>query len=123
MIRRFLCVAALIALLVPCGFAQTSRPTPKTARPDSRAADKKDPEKARREEAISAGLEWIRHHQSADGGWGAFKFTASCDSKLGAPCGGAGAEIFDAGVTGLALLALLSGGADPTQDTPLGGSA
>jgi hypothetical protein len=101
-----LAVAAMLATAVAP--AQTSRPlrfgTPAASRPA-------DPDRARRVEAIMAGLEWLRRHQSPDGNWGAATFSINCDPDR-AKCGGRGDPVNDAGVTGLALLAFLGAGYD-----------
>lgn len=65
------------------------------------------------EQAIGAGLEWLRDHQAADGRWSSAGFMH--DNALGRSCAcdGAGLEVHDVGVTGLALLAFLGDGNTP----------
>jgi hypothetical protein len=60
-------------------------------------------------EAVTAGLEWLRKHQDEDGRWDAAKFMKH-DKDGGEPCGGPGNPVNDVGVTGLALLAFLGEG-------------
>jgi hypothetical protein len=59
-------------------------------------------------EAITAGLEWLRKHQDEDGRWDCAKFMKH--DKEGDPCTGPGNPVNDVGVTGLALLAFLGEG-------------
>jgi len=61
--------------------------------------------------AIDAAVQWLVRHQSEDGGWKGKGFEKACTNE-GAKCAGAGSEASDAGITGLALLALIQG-ADP----------
>jgi hypothetical protein len=61
----------------------------------------------RTESAVDAALRWLAAHQAPDGRWSNTGFTAQC--KQGR-CGGAGKKDYDAGVTGLALLAFLGAG-------------
>ncbi len=63
--------------------------------------------------AVEAGLEWLAAHQAANGSWDADGFPANCGSL---PCDGAGAPLYDTGVTGLAVLAFLGNG--ETHRTP-----
>jgi hypothetical protein len=62
------------------------------------------------EDAVRAALKWLAHHQGPDGGWGADSFAAQC---TGGKCGGGGDNSFDAGVTGLSVLAFLGAGYIP----------
>jgi hypothetical protein len=57
--------------------------------------------------AVDLGLEWLKNHQDPEGYWDCDGFEAQC--KLN-KCGGAGAALFDPGVSGLALLAFLGAG-------------
>ncbi len=59
-------------------------------------------------EAITAGLEWLRKHQDEDGRWDAAGFMKH--DKEGDPCTGPGLAVHDVGITGLALLAFLGEG-------------
>jgi hypothetical protein len=70
------------------------------------------------EERLMAALEWLKRHQSGDGSWDCDGFSANCSAKLGAACTGRGSAVFDAGVTGLALLAFLGAGYDGRQESP-----
>lgn len=61
--------------------------------------------------AIEAALAWLVRHQSRDGRWDADGWTANCPGgKCTGPGINLGHSIYDAGVTGLALLALLTDG-------------
>jgi hypothetical protein len=60
------------------------------------------------ESAVMAGLRWLARHQSQDGGWHAEAFSQCC--APGTPCNGNGYGQFDAGLTGLSLLAFLGAG-------------
>ncbi len=60
------------------------------------------------ESAVLAGLRWLARHQGADGGWHGESFPQSC--APGTPCPGPGYQQFDAGLTGLSLLAFLGAG-------------
>jgi hypothetical protein len=70
------------------------------------------------EETVRGGLEWLKRHQSPDGSWDCDGFSSNCDHKRGAPCAGRGSAVFDAGVTGLALLAFLGAGHDTQYQGP-----
>ena len=70
------------------------------------------------EKRLLAALEWLRSHQSPDGSWDCDAFSINCDAKRGAACSGRGAATFDAGVTGLALLAFLGAGYDSQLPGP-----
>jgi hypothetical protein len=59
----------------------------------------------RNQDAVTAGLEWLRLHQDEDGRWDADNFFKH--DVDGAPCTGPGNGANDVGVTGLALLAFL----------------
>ncbi len=61
------------------------------------------------EAAVELGLRWLAAHQSDDGRWSASQFNKQCPK--GEMCGRSrGPEGYDAGVTGLALLAFLGAG-------------
>jgi hypothetical protein len=62
------------------------------------------------EGSLMLALQWLAHHQGADGGWGASSFEQQCS---GARCGGAGDSSYDTGVTGLSILAFLGAGFSP----------
>jgi hypothetical protein len=70
------------------------------------------------EPVVKGGLEWLARHQSPDGSWDCDGFNANCDHKRGAACAGRGSAVFDAGVTGLALLAFLGAGHDSQFQGP-----
>ena len=59
------------------------------------------------ESAVLASLKWLARHQNADGSWSAADFTNQC---VGAKCVGAGDSGYDAGLTGLSVLAFLGAG-------------
>jgi hypothetical protein len=59
------------------------------------------------ESAVFAALRWLARHQGPDGGWGAESFQNQC---VGGKCGSIGEKDYDAGVTGLAILAFLGAG-------------
>jgi hypothetical protein len=65
------------------------------------------------EDALRAGLAWLRDHQAPDGRWSSADFMH--DNALGrsCDCDGAGSDVHDVGVTGLALLAFLGDGNTP----------
>ena len=66
------------------------------------------------EEAVRAALEWLRRHQSPDGGWRARDYPQHCTERCrneSARFGdGRGEEDYDVGVTGLAMLAFAGAG-------------
>jgi tetratricopeptide (TPR) repeat protein len=67
------------------------------------------------EEAVLNALTWLARHQNADGSWSATRFVDRCNRHPRYGAGGActpnpGRADFDAGVTGLALLAFLGAG-------------
>ncbi len=62
------------------------------------------------ESAVEAGLKWLARHQSEDGHWDATGYAKQCS---GGACDGTGLNDFDAGLTGLALLAFLGAGYTP----------
>jgi len=59
------------------------------------------------ESAVLAALKWLARHQNPDGSWGATSFSNQC---VGAKCSGGGDPEYDAGLTGLSLLAFLGAG-------------
>ena len=59
------------------------------------------------ESSVLAVLRWLARHQGPDGGWAAEGFHAQCK---GSRCGGIGERDYDAGVTGLSILAFLGAG-------------
>ncbi len=71
-----------------------------------------------RRTAVDRGIDWLLRHQSPDGRWACSGFEARCKGER---CGGAGSMTADAGVTSLALLALLAEGTVP--DTSPRGTA
>jgi hypothetical protein len=58
-------------------------------------------------EAVDWGLQWLASHQNPDGSWSSADFTANCKTNQ---CTGRGNPSYDAGVSGLALLAFLGAG-------------
>jgi len=62
---------------------------------------------AQTESAVLAALRWLARHQNADGSWSAQGFAKNCTSGT---CSGGGESDYDAGVTGLSLLAFLGAG-------------
>src|SRR5262249_8326474 len=61
-------------------------------------------------EAVDWGLQWLANHQNPDGSWSSADFTANCKTNQ---CTGRGNPAYDAGVSGLALLAFLGAGFTP----------
>jgi hypothetical protein len=59
------------------------------------------------ESAVLAALKWLARHQNPDGSWGATSFSNQC---VGQKCSGGGDPEYDAGLTGLSLLAFLGAG-------------
>jgi len=59
------------------------------------------------DDAVIAALKWLARHQNPDGSWGAVNHLNHC---VGGKCAGVGDAEFDAGLTGLALLAYLGAG-------------
>ncbi|HZE98587.1 MAG TPA: prenyltransferase/squalene oxidase repeat-containing protein [Planctomycetota bacterium] len=59
------------------------------------------------ESAVTAALRWLARHQGPEGGWAAEGFPSQCTEGR---CGGAGERDYDAGVTGLSILAFLGAG-------------
>ncbi|MCE9583342.1 MAG: hypothetical protein K8T20_12725, partial [Planctomycetes bacterium] len=59
------------------------------------------------EDAVKRGLWWLGRHQNANGSWSAENFNSLCQ---GGKCNGTGYNDYDAGETGLALLAYLGAG-------------
>jgi len=57
--------------------------------------------------AVLCALKWLARHQSPDGSWKAATFTDQC---TGSKCGHPGANDYDMGETGLAVLAFLGAG-------------
>jgi biopolymer transport protein ExbD len=69
------------------------------------------------DDAVLAALRWLARHQSADGSWSAQGFSRNCGSGK---CSGPGESDYDAGVTGLSLLAFLGAGFTPmSKDSPI----
>src|SRR6185295_7897281 len=62
------------------------------------------------ESAVEAGLKWLARHQDPDGHWSAMDYAKQCK---GGACTGTGVSDFDAGLTGLSLLAFLGAGYTP----------
>ena len=64
------------------------------------------------DDALDAALEWLAAHQSPHGGWEAAGFVQWCNGQpaKGAKPDGAGKQMYDSGVTGLALCAFLGAG-------------
>lgn len=60
--------------------------------------------------AVPAAMDWLVRHQEPEGRWSADGFSGRCakKDKADAVCEGRGMGVHDAGVTGLALLALLA---------------
>ncbi len=59
------------------------------------------------EAVVDRGLDWLRRHQGPGGLWSSAGFPARCE---GARCTGPGSDLFDVGVSGLALVAFLARG-------------
>lgn len=67
------------------------------------------------EDAVGAGLLWLMRHQDQDGSWSPDHFDRHCEDTE-TPCNGAGYPEHRAGITALALLALLGNGSMPDDD-------
>lgn len=67
------------------------------------------------EDAVGAGLLWLIRHQEPDGSWSPDHFDRHCVEQ-DTPCDGAGYREHKAGITALALLALLGDGNLPDED-------
>jgi hypothetical protein len=61
----------------------------------------------RADQAVDWGLQWLANHQSEDGSWDSDDFMVNCKTNQ---CSGKGGPLYDAGVSGLALLAFLGAG-------------
>ncbi len=61
----------------------------------------------RTEGAVLAGLRWLARHQGDDGSWDAVNYSAQCKKTI---CEGKGYAEYNAGLTGLCLLAFLGAG-------------
>jgi hypothetical protein len=59
------------------------------------------------ERAVAGALNWLARHQNPDGSWSVDKYHLRCK---GAPCGGMGSAVTDAGGTALGLLPFLAAG-------------
>ena len=66
-------------------------------------------------EAIRAGLEWLRKHQSEDGYWDVDEYFDNNITNTSGATEGAGIAAQDIGITGLALLAFLGDGSSTKQ--------
>lgn len=100
----------------PTGFSATSRLAPRGA--SNPRVLRSQPFRPKVEPLLMEGLRWLREHQSEDGAWDCDGFALRCDPKRDPACSGPGSGNFDAGVTGLAILAFLGAGHDglgPTQ--------
>lgn len=62
-------------------------------------------------DGVDAALNWLARHQHPDGRWGANDFIRLCAGEEN--CTGRGMDRYDAGVTGLTLLAFLRAGEGP----------
>lgn len=101
-------IATTLALLVlfPLLGGQTE-PALRDSREARRKALKRMGGSDRTEKAVRAGLEWLARHQDEEGDWDPDEFGERCaDGK----CGGKGFEFWNAGLTGLALLAFQGAG-------------
>ena len=71
------------------------------------------------DDAVEHALRWLMAHQSADGGWESAGWNKWCDGKpVATELTGLGKAPYDAGVTGLALLAFLGAGYTNRGDHP-----
>ena len=66
-------------------------------------------------EAIKAGLEWLKRHQSEDGNWDVDEYFMNNITNTEGCTDGAGIASQDVGITGLALLAFLGDGSSTRQ--------
>lgn len=90
-------------------FVSLGRRKPSPSSPPSPPRDAASPKNSR---AVDLGLRWLVAHQSPSGAWEAESFGRWCNGVARPDAGpdGAGRAIYDVGVTGLALLALLEAG-------------
>ena len=68
---------------------------------------------AQTESAVAAGIDWLIRHQSPEGNWAPERFDKRCADTEN-PCDGLGYAEHQAGITSLALLALLGDGHVPS---------
>lgn len=78
------------------------RPDPRRALPQTRGM-------------VDRAVRFLAAHQESDGRWSSHGFAHRCDPSAPSACGGPGQEGRDVGVTALALVALLSSGADEAK--------
>lgn len=96
--------------------AATDRPGQPDTAPLSEAPEvapghpAKEPALAAVTAAVDAALGWLAAHQDEDGRWDTDGFMKHDDAARGEVCGGPGNAVHDVGVTGLAMLAMLSDG-------------
>ncbi|MEC9476941.1 MAG: prenyltransferase/squalene oxidase repeat-containing protein [Planctomycetota bacterium] len=66
------------------------------------------------EDSVLAGVQWLIRHQDQDGSWSPDRFDRHCEDRDN-PCSGHGYSEHRAGITALALLALLGNGHLPNR--------
>jgi hypothetical protein len=106
--------AAVGLLLLASAACGPSRPEPFP--PQGTAGPPVSADRGVVDAAVRRGLEWLAHHQAADGRWSSSAFAGACRSgRAACVSDGPGYEGYDVGVTGLALQAFLV-----SADTPPG---
>ena len=68
------------------------------------------------EDAVQAGLEWLKRHQSADGSWNTDGYHSHCgfDTSFSGSCDGDGHDEYDVAMTALSVMCFLGAGHTPT---------
>jgi hypothetical protein len=109
--RPLRAAALVLAVALPAGAQDAPPPAaPEFKPPAILAARREGVAEPEARAAVEAGLDWLRRHRKAAGGWACRDFGAACQ---GAKCDGEGWSSHDVGATGLAVLAFLGAGRTP----------